>query len=364
MRPESGDKLRSPPRVHWLMRCCLVLGLLWALPVAAIDSARTAVSLVQQAAKSYEAGDFVRAADLYQKAWRLDPSPAYLWALARAEHLSGQYESALDHYRQFVGNPGVEASRVPKAQTYIAELEGEMLKGRLRDADAAARSGNAPLAADLYAQAYKLAPGRHGLLFKAAVAEQMAENWQGALDLYDRYLAVAPADADDRPQAVTRDGLMREKLGKKPLQVATSPVVVDPKPAEVRQVPPPPADPVTQVQRPAPSPTGPRWPGWTGVATGSALAVVAAALLVTAQLDAAQLTKDQSHASGELITTISREEALSRASAINTRAAVGWTAAGLGAAAGAFGAWWLTTHPADTAAVLPTGQGATLVVRF
>ena len=226
------------------------------------------------------------------------------------------------------------------------------------------RSGNAPLAAELYAQAYKLAPGRHALLFKAAVAEQMAENWQGALDLYDRYLAVAPADAEDRAQALTRDGQMREKLGKNPLPVATSPVVVQSKPAESPPTPPPPMDPVEHVQRPAPLPMGSRWPGWTGVATGGALVVVAAALLVTAQVDAAQLSQDQSHAPGALITTISREEALSRASAINTRAALGWTAAGLGAAAGAFGAWWLTTHPAETAVVLPTPQGATLLVNF
>ena len=69
--------------------------LVFALPAQAIDSARTAVTLVQQAAKSYEAGDFVKAADLYQKAWRLDPSPAYLWALARSEHLAGMNEGAI-----------------------------------------------------------------------------------------------------------------------------------------------------------------------------------------------------------------------------------------------------------------------------
>lgn len=351
---------------------------LTAVPAHAIDSARTAVSLVQQAAKAYETGDFVRAADLYQKAWRLDPSPAYLWALARAEHLSGQYEPAMDHYRQFTANPGSESARVPKAQGYIAELETEMLKGRLRDAEGAIRSGNPALAAELFLQAYKLVPTRHQLLFKAAVAEQMAENWQGALDHYDRYLSLAPDDAEDRAQAISREAVAREKLGKKPLRVVertdTAPVATVREEVsareEVRGETPantikPVSEPVEAgVHQKAPAPQGPRWPGWTGVAGGGALAIVATVLLVSAQTEASQLDKDQSHAAGELITTISREEAVNRASAINTRAAIGWTAAGLGVAAGAFGAWWLASHPAETAVVLPTANGAALLVRF
>ena len=87
-------------------------------------------------------------------------------------------------------------------------------------------------------------------------------------------------------------------------------------------------------------------------------------LLIGAEADAAQLTREQNHDAGQLITGLSRETALNRASAINTRAAVGWTATGVGLAASGFGIWWLTQHPAQAAVVLPTPNGALLAVRF
>ena len=152
----------------WRRRLGVLAALLFvalSAPAWAIDSARTAVTLVQQAAKSYESGDFVKAADLYQKAFRLDPSPAYLWALARSEHLAGLNEGAIEHYHQFIANPGAETARVPKAQAYLADVEQEVNKTRLREADAASRSGNPALAAELYLQANKTAPTRLDWLF-------------------------------------------------------------------------------------------------------------------------------------------------------------------------------------------------------
>ncbi len=341
--------------------------LVFALPAQAIDSARTAVTLVQQAAKSYEAGDFVKAADLYQKAWRLDPSPAYLWALARSEHLAGMNEGAIEHYRQFIANAGAESARVPKAQTYLAEVEQEVNKTRLREADAATRSGNPALAAELYLQAYKTAPGRLDLLFKAAVAEQMAEAWEPALQHLDAYLTLAPPGADERGQAQARETSLRQKLGLKPVKVVEKTVaepLVTQSTGERRAQAVPPAHVSPLLVEPAQPAVRPSWPGWVALGGGAAVLAVGAVLLVGAESDAAQLTRDQSHDPGQLITGISRETALSRASAINTRLALGATATGIGVAAAGFGTWWLARHPAQAAVVLPAPNGAMLAVRF
>ncbi len=327
-------------------------------PAWAIDSARTAVTLVQQAAKSYESGDFVKAADLYQKAFRLDPSPAYLWALARSEHLAGLNEGAIEHYHQFIANPGAETARVPKAQAYLADVEQEVNKTRLREADAASRSGNPALAAELYLQAYKTAPTRLDWLFKAAVAEQMAEAWEPALQHLDSYLALAPPNADERMQAQTRELWLRQKLGLKPLVRAEQAAPGVLQPAAVAN----PAMPV--LAKTAELHPPPAWPGWTTLGIGAVALAGGVVLLIGAEADAAQLTREQNHDAGQLITGLSRETALNRASAINTRAAVGWTATGVGLAASGFGVWWLTQHPAQAAVVLPTPNGALLAVRF
>ncbi len=370
------------PAQHWVLAWLRRLGALAIVvclaispSVWAIDSARTAVTLVQQAAKAYESGDFVKAADLYQKAWRLDPSPAYLWALARSEHLAGENESAIEHYRAFVAQPGAESARVGKAQVYLAEVEQEVNRTRLREADAAARAGNPTLASELYLQAYKTAPGRYDWLFKAAVAAQMAEAWEPALQHFDTYLTLAPPNAEERGQAQARDAWLRQKLGLKPMQVAEKPVAAPDvqrqdgavKPTEGPKViaPSVPVD-LTGVTRPwePRASTAPSWPGWTAMGGGAAFVIGGVVVLALAQADAAALAKDQSHEAGQLITTISREEAANRASAINTRAAFGWTATGLGLAASGFGVWWLTRHPEQAAVVLPTANGAQLAVRF
>ena len=201
------------------------------LPATAFGqvNAKTAVTMMQQAAKAYEAGDFAKAAEWYGKAWRLDPLPAYLWALARAEHLGAMFEPATEHYREFIALPAADAARVAKAHQYLVETEAEAVKTRVRDADAATSGGKPALAAELYLRALKVFPTRLDLLFNAAVAEQMAEQWQPALAHQDEYLGKAPADAPDRPQALTRRGWLRQKLGLAP-QAIPPPVAVSPPP--------------------------------------------------------------------------------------------------------------------------------------
>lgn len=373
LRTDATDRPQPWRRRHAVLGRLLAFAALGtiALPAAqlhAIDSARTAVTLVQQAAKAYEVGDFVKAADLYQKAYRLDASPAYLWALARSEHLAGQNEGAIDHYRAFIANPGVESARVGKAQAYLAEVEQEVNKTRVREADSATRAGNPALAAELYLQAHKKAPGHVEWLFKAAVAEQMAESFPSALQHFEVYLATAPPTAEERPQAVAREAFLRKKLGlspqkptEPPAPLATAPeTAAPPKPAATVATAAPAVDHVSQ-----PAVAGaPSWPGWTALAAGAVVAGGGVALLVGATADADQLSSDQAHPPEQKITALSREAALNRASSINTRLALGGTATGLGVLAAGFGTWWLLHHPAQSAVLLPTGNGASLAVRF
>ncbi len=366
-------------------------------PVLAIDNAKTAVTMVQLAAKAYEAGDFAKAAEQDAKAWHLDPQPAYLWALARAEHLATLLDPATEHYRAFIALADAEPARVVKARQYLLEAEVELIKVRSRAAEAAMQSGKPALAAELYLSALKVVPTQMEFLFKAAVAEQMAEQWQSALEHFEGYLSRAPVDAPDRSQAVARQTWLRQKLGLKaqqatvapvvqpvvvpPVEPAVKPPVQEPKPiqpavavalpnsAPPAIVPPnvaaPDQRPVraveTVVHKPAERPT---WPGWTLVGAGAALAVGGAALLIAVQSDANAITTAQQHAVGELITGVTYADAAARVSSANTRIGVGWALMGTGVVAAGVGTWLLLRGDSARSALLPTSNGAIWLVQF
>ncbi len=344
------------------------------LPATAFGqvNAKTAVTMMQQAAKAYEAGDFAKAAEWYGKAWRLDPLPAYLWALARAEHLGAMFEPATEHYREFIALPAADAARVAKAHQYLVETEAEAVKTRVRDADAATSGGKPALAAELYLRALKVFPTRLDLLFNAAVAEQMAEQWQPALAHQDEYLGKAPADAPDRPQALTRRGWLRQKLGLAP-QAIPPPVAVSPPPVVPSVVvkpvvlapPPVPAQPRTiETVVVAQPEVRSKWPAWTLLGGGAALVVGGVVLLVGGMSDAAALNAAVNHAPGTLVYGLTYDQATSRASSANTRIGVGAGLAGAGLAAAGVGTWLLLRHDGRQSAVLPTPNGVVWVARF
>lgn len=372
--------MREQPPVHAirstqrLLRWLLLVFL--SLPATAFGqvNAKTAVTMMQQAAKAYEAGDFVKAAEWYGKAWRLDPLPAYLWALARAEHLGAMFEPATEHYREFIALQGADPAKVAKAQQYLLEAQTELIKAQTRAADTAVQTGKPAVAAELYLNAWKVMPTRLDLLFKVAMAEQMAEQWQSALAHFEDYLARAPVDAPDRVQAVARQGWLRQKLGLAPQAIAPAPairqpVVESPKPIQpsiVVKVPSPSPSPTRAVetvvvQKPAERPT---WPGWTLIGSGAALLGGGIVLLVGGRSDAAAVNASQQHGPGEPISSLTYDQAAAQVSSANMRMGVGAALAGAGVAAAGVGAWLLLRTDERHAMVLPTTNGAIWLVQF
>ena len=370
---------RSTQRLlRWMLLAFL------CLPATAFGqvNAKTAVTMMQQAAKAYEAGDFVKAAEWYGKAWRLDPLPAYLWALARAEHLGAMFEPAAEHYRQFIALPGADLAKVAKAQQYLLEAEAELITAQTRAAETAMQSGKPALAAELYLNALKVMPTRLDLLFKAAVAEQMAEQWQAALAHFEDYLARAPVDAPDRVQAVARQGWLRQKLGLAPQAIAPAPAIRLPvaKPAKIPEPAveqPKPVQPSVVVKGPSPIPTRavdtvvvqkpaerPTWPGWTLIGSGAALVGGGIVLLVGGRSDAAAVNASQQHGPGEPISSLTYDQAAAQVSSANMRMGVGAALAGAGVAAAGVGAWLLLKTDDRHAMVLPTSNGAIWLVQF
>lgn len=56
----------------------------------------------KQAIEAYKAGRYDEAVDLLEKAYKLEPKPEVLFALAQAERLGGQCDKAIVHYRQLL----------------------------------------------------------------------------------------------------------------------------------------------------------------------------------------------------------------------------------------------------------------------
>jgi len=351
--------LRSSSRPSGLLiglACIAVLGGLHCVvprPAHAIDNTTIAKTMADQAGKSFAAGDFAKAADLYQKAFRLDSQPPYLWALARAEHLAANYDGAIEHYRQFIAAPGAEAPRVAKAQAYLTDVEQELSRMRVREGDAASRSGNPRGAAELYLAAWKLAPGEHELLFRAAVAEQLDGQDLAAIQHFEDYLARATQDARERPQAQARLTSLRQKIA-----------APQAKPAAAQTQKPAVGTPAPGVVATAPTAAAPKWPAWAAIGGGAALAGSGLVLLLGANADASQLAADQTHGSGQSITKLSYAEAVSRADEINSRSLIGWGLAGAGVVSAGVGTWLLLRQPERKVALLPSGDGLLLAGRF
>ena len=326
------------------------------LTAHAADKSSMAVTLARQASKSFETGDFARASELYLAAWRTDPNPDFLFGAARSAHLGSLTDKATELYRQFLATEGADGDRKRRAQEYLNELDRAKVQSRVAEAERVMHD-DPKLASGLYLDAFRMAPKQHELLFKAAVAEQAANDTAAAEQHLREYLNAAPQDAPDRHQAQARlDSLVRK--ANPPAEVVTP---VKPTP-EVR-----PADKPLEskgadtgvghgVQKPAPELGRPRWPGWALVGGGAAVAIAGLAVYAATTSDAsalkAQLTPD---ASGQ-VTAISQEEAKAQASSINARIGTGWALAGVGLAATGLGVWWLLTTPEPAAARTSTAD--------
>ena len=361
----------ASPALRALSRLLAALAIVLTLapPALAADKARMAVTLAQQASKSFEGGDFSRASEFYLAAWRTDPKPDFLFGAARSAQLGALNDKATELFQQFLATDGADPVRQTRAKEYLAELERAKVQSRVAEAERTQRD-DPKVAAGLYLDAFKQAPTRFDLLFKAAVAEQSAHDVASAERLLREYLGKAPADAPDRNQAQARlDSMTRkakEDAEPKPEPKTVIQAVALPTPRIVAGATLPRTHAMATVQKPAEM-DKPRWPGWAMVGGGATLAIVGLAIYAatTPDISAYDKARREVDANGKII-GLSAAEAQAQASSINTRVGVAWALTGVGVAAAGVGTWWLLTTPPKTVTVIP-GPGLTgvgVAVRF
>ena len=72
------------------------------LSLVGIVAAQPAGDLQKQGIDAYKAGDYTKAATLLERAYKADPKPETLFALAQAERLGGKCAKAIPHYKKLL----------------------------------------------------------------------------------------------------------------------------------------------------------------------------------------------------------------------------------------------------------------------
>ena len=122
------------------MRFIVLVALLsasaWAAPAA--DS--KALGLAKDADRLYRDNRFREAAELLQQAWQLEPTPLYLYNIARAWEQAGQPHQALESYRAYLAQPSglTDPELVKRAKVVMERLETQRRADEAR-ADEASR---------------------------------------------------------------------------------------------------------------------------------------------------------------------------------------------------------------------------------
>ena len=325
--------------------------------------------MAEQAGKAYEGGDFQRAALLYYNAWQTDDAtPDYLFAAARAAHVGGLLDIAVAHYEEFLKTPGIDAARDKKARGYLDDIRDAKAAAKGQEAEKAQRAGDNNLAAQLYLQAWQIAPHRPEYRFKSAVVLQAAGQTAQADALFRAYLADAPQDAVDRPEATARLASLQGLRAPVATPTKAVAVVLVPQPAAVK---PQPASPVTAT---APQVKGPsRVAGWLLTVAGVGLLVGAGVAASTQYTDTQAYENPAKDPSG-LITNRTAAEGAALADKIDRNRVIAGVCGALGVTSLALGIWQLVRTPAATETVsrapsfmptfVPTLGGAAIAGRF
>jgi tetratricopeptide (TPR) repeat protein len=107
----------------------LVLGLVLSTHAYAEDPAEAAKTAakahVEAGTKFYNVQQYEQAADEYQKAYLLDPRPAYLYASAQSQRLSGDCVKALRSYDAYLRTNPAEPEQL-KAKSNIERCEQDL----------------------------------------------------------------------------------------------------------------------------------------------------------------------------------------------------------------------------------------------
>lgn len=98
---------------------------------AATPGQPSAADLSAQAIERFQAKDYTAAVRLFEEAYKLDPTPNYLFNIGRVYEEKGDIRSAVDHYQRFVKEPGVEiearelaVQRLRVLKAILAETDG------------------------------------------------------------------------------------------------------------------------------------------------------------------------------------------------------------------------------------------------
>ena len=372
-------RLRSKMNVLRLLPAAVVVLLFAPGPIALAAPKPTVAKQLVEAAKASESGDFPQAIAIYTEIWRADQKPEHLFLLARAEDQANQPEQALQHYRAFLASPGNASDLVAKARVFADQIDKKRLEDRvqqayvdayqrgqiqdaqlraaermreltrLQEADNAARVGDGKTAAKLYLAAYQAARDRDDvILFKAAVAEQDAQQWQAAAGHLEEYVKRASPTAATYSEAVTRLEALHRRLGT--AGAGAPPPKPVPKPAVVAEIPKD-ADPAAI--------------GWTLVKIGAAVALVGAGSYVWTRMQQNDVEALLHVGANGKIVDISRAEAADRVQTVNTHVVTSIVLGGVGVAAAGVGAYFILRSPKRVALTPgPAPAGVGLAWRF
>lgn len=127
-------------RITRVTRAVLLVGSTWtwSMPATARAPSESAVeqptsdevrALTERASAAFDAGDFAAAVDAFEQAYARSPEPRFLYNIARIHEEAGEIEPAIDHYRRFMGQPGVELElreRAAQRVEVLARIQASM----------------------------------------------------------------------------------------------------------------------------------------------------------------------------------------------------------------------------------------------
>ncbi len=331
-----------------LLRVCLVLLVAGAAPVhaaapPAAAKSKTQAALIAAAQREYDAGNFERAGELFLDIYRQDNTAIVgLYNACRAFHLAGKLDKALELYRELLARPDLDPSVKAKVDNYLDDLRQKRAEAKADDANRAEKAGNYAVAVGLWTDALAAAPEKVAWILRLARAQHLAGDKDAALKGYDRYLALPADKAPDQADAAR----WRAEIAPKTFDEV--PVPKDPAP-------------VVGVTKPAETPSN--WPAWAALGGGVALLGGGAALYL-GQADA-RATLDQQLADKQAgkVAGIDYQSYESKRTELNGNYRNAAILASAGVVAAGVGAWLLARVP-EKVAVLPSGQGALIALRF
>lgn len=358
---------------------CLAVALV-GLPHARIGAAAplsaSTETLVATAEKAFAAGNFGRASELFEQAWKASPeASALLYNAARAAQLGNDLDRAEALFEKYLALSAHEPKVLEKATGYLADVKSakkaqrvDKAKAKARDGEQFQREGRYRDAAASYRDAYRLDDGNGEYLFRAGMAAALGCDVSAARQYLREYLQKAPPDAAERTDAqlrldaVAKDCGVKDDAGANPGAPGPGPAKQSAAPAESGQAERS-GGPALAVGKDSPSssaaPGGGGTAGaWTALG-GAAVAAVGAGLYILARSDGANLVQEL----GPAPTLAGWTAAESRRASIERQMTTGAVVVGVGAVAAAAGAvMWLSSGRATKAALVPSADGFTVAV--